>query len=84
MRAEAPRASEPGKSIVTVHFTMLNLHSCAAINGVPPELVQRAEDLILLSMRGEDLVAACCQMPEDEEAELVEAVSVSPMQEVSI
>jgi DNA mismatch repair protein MSH5 len=44
------------------------------MNGVPPELVQRAEDLILLSMRGEDLVAACCQMPEDEAAELEEAV----------
>ncbi|KAF2832856.1 hypothetical protein CC86DRAFT_414515 [Ophiobolus disseminans] len=48
---------------------------CAAMNGVPPEIVQRAENLILLSMRGEDLVAACCQMPEDEAAELEEAVS---------
>jgi DNA mismatch repair protein MSH5 len=26
-------------------------------------------------MRGEDLVAACCQMPEEEAAELEEAVS---------
>jgi DNA mismatch repair protein MSH5 len=26
-------------------------------------------------MRGEDLVAACCQMPEDEATELEEAVS---------
>ena len=47
---------------------------CAALNGVPPEIVQRAENLILFSMRGEDLVAACCQMPEDEAAELEEAV----------
>lgn len=45
------------------------------MNGVPPKVIQRAEDLILLSMRGEDLVAACCQMPEDEAAELEEAVS---------
>jgi DNA mismatch repair protein MSH5 len=45
------------------------------MNGVPPEIVQRAENLILLSMRGEDLVAACCQMPEEEAAELEEAVS---------
>jgi DNA mismatch repair protein MSH5 len=44
------------------------------MNGVPTEIVQRAENLILLSMRGEDLVAACCQMPEDEAAELEEAV----------
>jgi DNA mismatch repair protein MSH5 len=45
------------------------------MNGVPPEIVQRAENLILLSMRGEDLLAACCQMPGDEAAELEEAVS---------
>jgi len=47
------------------------------MNGVPAEIVQRAENLILLSMRGEDLVAACCQMPEDEAAELEEAVSTT-------
>jgi DNA mismatch repair protein MSH5 len=45
------------------------------MNGVAPEIVQRAESLILLAMRGEDLVTACCQMPEDEAAELEEAVS---------
>jgi DNA mismatch repair protein MSH5 len=53
---------------------VLTIYSCAAMNGVPPEIVQRAENLILLSMRGKDLVAACCQMPEDEVAELEEAV----------
>ncbi|CAN9407683.1 unnamed protein product [Alternaria alternata] len=50
---------------------------CAAMNGVPPVIVQRAENLILLSMRGEDLVAACCQMPEDEAAELEEAEQIA-------
>ena len=58
---------------------MLILRSCAAMNGVPHEIVQRAENLILLSMRGEDLVAACCQMPEDEAAELEEAVSATSL-----
>lgn len=46
------------------------------MNGVPSEIVQRAENLLLLSARGEDLVAACCQMPEDEIAELEEAVGI--------
>ncbi len=46
------------------------------MNGVPEEIIRRAEDLVLLSMRGEDLVAACCQMPEDEASELEEAVRV--------
>jgi DNA mismatch repair protein MSH5 len=57
--------------------TVLNVCSCAAMNGVPSEIVQRAENLVLLSMRGKDLVTACCQMPEDETAELEEAVSQS-------
>ncbi|KAL6169067.1 hypothetical protein ACJQWK_05427 [Exserohilum turcicum] len=50
---------------------------CAAMNGVPSEIVQRAENLLLLSARGEDLVAACCQMPEDEIAELEEAEKIA-------
>lgn len=45
------------------------------MNGVPLEIIQRAESLILLSIRGEDLVTACCQMPEEDATELQEAVS---------
>lgn len=45
------------------------------MNGVPSGIVERAENFILLSMKGEDLVAACCHIPEDELSELREAVS---------
>lgn len=44
------------------------------MNGVPEEIIRRAEELVLLSIKGEDLVAACCQMPEDEATDLAEAV----------
>jgi DNA mismatch repair protein MSH5 len=54
---------------------LLIICSCATLNGVPFEVVQRAENLILLSMRGEDLVNASCQMSKDEATELEEAVS---------
>ena len=49
---------------------ILTLASCAAMNGVPAEVVQRAENLIVLAMKGEDLISACCRMPEDEVTEL--------------
>lgn len=63
---------------------ILILHSCAALNGIPSEIVQRAEDLIVLTMRGGDLVGLCCQIPEDESAELEEAVSVTHRSEFRI
>ncbi|KAL5113758.1 hypothetical protein ACEQ8H_008370 [Pleosporales sp. CAS-2024a] len=53
------------------------LYNCAAMNGIPPEIVQRAESLILLSMKGEDLVTACCEMPKEEAAELEEAEQIA-------
>jgi hypothetical protein len=72
---EVLQVSELGKIGSAVPLLSLTALSCAALNGVPEDIVRRAEDLILLSIKGEDLVAACCQMPIDEAAELEEAVS---------
>ncbi|MBE7180883.1 MAG: hypothetical protein INR71_06690, partial [Terriglobus roseus] len=51
--------------------------ACAAANGVAPAVVRRAEELVLLAARGEDLVAACAVMPEGEASELEEAERVA-------
>jgi DNA mismatch repair protein MSH5 len=48
--------------------------ACARMNGVPEEVVGKAEKLIKLAARGEDLVEACAEMPEAELAELHDAV----------
>jgi hypothetical protein len=50
---------------------------CAAINGIDKSIVERSEEIILLSARGEDLVVACSIPSSEELADLVEAVSIT-------
>ncbi|KAI9849062.1 MAG: MutS protein msh5 [Thelocarpon superellum] len=51
--------------------------SCAAMSGIDPAIVRRADDLIIASAKGEDLVAACAQVSASDEAELKEAEHVA-------
>ncbi|KAI9828618.1 MAG: MutS protein msh5 [Phylliscum demangeonii] len=53
------------------------LYNCAAINGIDPAIVKRADELILLSARGEDLVEACARLTEDELHELQTAEAIA-------
>jgi DNA mismatch repair protein MSH5 len=50
---------------------------CAAMNGIDPAIVERAEQLILLSVRGDDLVAACSLLSEEATKELEDAEQVA-------
>ncbi|KAG9944714.1 hypothetical protein KCU85_g7785, partial [Aureobasidium melanogenum] len=50
---------------------------CAALNGIPLEVTNRAEDFILLAARGEDLVAACAILSESETKDLEEAQDIA-------
>ncbi|CRG85001.1 MutS protein homolog 5 [Talaromyces islandicus] len=47
--------------------------SCAAMNGIDPAVVSRADELASLSSRGENLVLACARLSKKEEGILEEA-----------
>ena len=46
------------------------------MNGIDPKIIDRADELVLLSARGEDLVTACAVMKESEAREYEDAVSL--------
>ncbi len=52
---------------------------CAAMNGVPMEIADRAVELARLAQRGEDLVSICSALKEDEMEELKHAESAARM-----
>lgn len=53
--------------------------SCASINGINQTIVSRANELAALSARGENLIAACAVLSEEEMLLLGEAVRGSPV-----
>lgn len=65
----------PFKLIIKENLASLTAESrCAAMNGIDSGVIERAEELCLLSTRGEDLVAACARISPRESEELLYAV----------
>ncbi|KAJ5332567.1 DNA mismatch repair protein MutS core [Penicillium brevicompactum] len=73
-RALAPCTSSlPSGLSHRPHFKLLTWYSCAAINGIDPVVVSRANEITSLLARGENIVAACAALLPGEMEDLEEA-----------
>jgi len=50
---------------------------CAILNGIDASIVERADELVLLAARGEDLIAACAKVSPGEAKELEDAEKIA-------
>lgn len=51
--------------------------SCAGMNGIPQEVVERADELVALASKGEDLVEVCAGLSEGEMGEYILAEDIA-------
>ncbi|KAK2760737.1 MutS protein msh5 [Arachnomyces sp. PD_36] len=78
-----PRAQEIENQITYLYNFRLGRSNasfgtnCAAMNGISPEIVARANELSALSLRGEDLVAVCAKLCPEEMEDLKEAEMIA-------
>ena len=73
----ATPATVAGEPWLSSMISSLIKFSCAALNGVDAAIVERANYLVDISAKGEDLVTACAKISKKEEDELKDAVSGS-------
>ena len=67
-----------GEALLSLMGSLANEYlSCAALNGIDATIVDRANYLVDINAKGEDLVTACAEISEKEEDDLKDAVNDS-------